>query len=322
MTARLLRTVRSAARLPGFVYRHARANGVDGIGRAMEQTSATAVAGACRAVEDRLGPLGTPVWERDWDVLVVLDACRVDLLREVRAEYPFLGGRDAIGTHWSIASKSDDWLRRTFAHEYAGAVEGTAYVTGNPFTAKVRFEATPAVLDEVWRYGWDEELSTIPARPITDRAIDTWREGDVSRMIVHYMQPHGPFVHHPEMGTYGGPEDFGEGFGDIWGRAGHDIPTADIRRAYRENLRYVLGDVELLLENLDADRVAITADHGNALGEFGVYGHPSDVLVPAIRRVPWVRTTGRDTGDYRPTTERESARTGVEDRLRHLGYTD
>lgn len=295
---------------------------MDGVTRALEKTAAEVLGSLSRGFVNGVGNVGTPVWERQWDVLLVLDACRVDLLRDVAGEYSFLGGPDAVGTHWSVASKSNDWLRRTFSSEYEDAIGETAYVTGNPFTAKVQLEAEPAVLDEVWRYGWDEDLSTIPARPLTDRAISTWRTEEVSRMIVHYMQPHGPFVHDPDLGSYGDPEDFGEGFGDLWGRAGEDISTDAIWAAYRDNLRYVLDDVELLLDNLATDRVVITADHGNAIGEFGVYGHPRDMLLPSIRRVPWVRTSGGDTADYRPQTERDAVSTEVEDRLRHLGYAD
>jgi len=67
----------------------------------------------------------------------------------------------------------------------------------------MELESTPAVLDEVWTYAWDNELNTIPARPITDRAISTWRQEDVNKMIVHYMQPHVPFIDRPDLGTYG-----------------------------------------------------------------------------------------------------------------------
>lgn len=36
--------------------------------------------------------------------------------------------------------------------------------------------------------------------------------------------------------------------------------------------------------------------------DLGDYGHPSDLLVPAVRRVPWVETTARDAGSHDPTT--------------------
>ena len=263
---------------------------------------------------------GEQIWDRPWDVLVILDACRVDLLRQVTHKYDF---HTDGGTHYSIASKSNDWMRRTFVDAYREEVRETAYVSGNPFTAKVDFEVEPAIVDEVWRYAWNDRLATIPARPLTDRAIDTWRNRDADRMIVHYMQPHGPFVPEPDIGEYGTPDDFGDGFGSLWDRVGRDIPEPKVWNAYRENLEYVLDDVELMLENLDAETVAISADHGNAFGEWNVYGHPKDMLLPSVRRVPWVVTDAEDTQSYEPRTtvpDRDADEDAVEDRLQNLGY--
>lgn len=320
---------RRAARLPGFVYESVRDDGVAGLRYVRNIGSDIAVTGLSHLLVDAGFNPGESIWEREWDVLVVLDACRVDLMREIAHEYPFVG---VVGEFTSLASKSSDWLLRTFDEAHAEDVRRTAYVTGNPYTAKVDLPVEPAVHDEVWRYAWDDDLHTVPPRPMTDRAIDTWRgRGDeFDRMVVHYMQPHGPFVDHPDIGEYGTPDDFGEGFGNLWGRTGiaRELPRETIWRAYRDNLRLVMDDVSLLLSNLAAEEVVLTADHGNAVGEWGVYGHPADVLLPCIRNVPWVRTRGRDDGEYDPELEPpERADDGAEDgdvadRLRALGYTE
>jgi hypothetical protein len=307
-------------KLPGFLYRKTRDGGV--IGAAQSLTIQGVKRGSV-AVNEQFGPIGTPVWDLEWDVLVILDACRVDLMRQVAGEYDFVGSPDAVDTVWSVGSKSNEWMERTFAADYRDEIERSAYVTGNPYSAKVDFEAEPAVLDEVWRDAWSDEHSTILPRPLTDRAIATWRNGAVDRLIVHYMQPHAPFVDHPEIGSYGDPEDFGRDFGDIWARAGDDIPFERIWPAYRDNLRLVMDDLNLLLDSVDAD-VAITADHGNAMGELGFTGHGADVMLPGVRRVPWVRTSGRDTGEYVPEVDRRErdVDAAVNDRLRQLGYTE
>lgn len=304
-------TFRQAIRTPRYVYDQVTEDGVDGFKEA-------AVTISSLAQISLLGNPGTPVWDRDWDVLLILDACRIDLMEEVVDEYSFLGDVD---THDSVASKSPDWIRRTFSDDHREHVDDAAYVTGNPFTEKVDFRE-PRVLDEVWKYAWDDDLSTVPARPITDRAIATWRDTDAERMIVHYMQPHVPFVPQPELGEYGQAEDFGRGFDDIWGRVGDELSYGTVWQAYRDNLHYVLADVELLLSNLNADTVAISADHGNAIGEWGVYGHPPDRLLPVLRDVPWVETTATDTGEYQPSIERQSedSESEIEERLRDLGY--
>lgn len=261
---------------------------------------------------------GEHVYRRDWDVLILLDACRVDLLEEVADEYPFL---DDPGTLTSVGSSSIEWLEHTFTDEYADEMQETVYVTGNPFSKRVLSDDDLLALDEVWRYDWDEETGTIPARPVTDRAIAAGRENDHDRLIVHYMQPHFPSV--PEPLTDGmNAETLGDGEG--WDSPWHRLRRGELDHdtlwsSYRENLRYVLEDVGLLLENLDAERVAISADHGNAAGEWGVYGHPR-VPLESIRNVPWYETRATDTGSYVPEREPGAERGDLEEKLGALGY--
>jgi hypothetical protein len=84
-----------------------------------------------------------------------------------------------------------------------------------------------------------------------------------------------------------------------------------------ETLRAVLDDVEILLENYEADRVAITADHG----EWTFYSHNIGCPYPAIRRVPWVETTTEDEGTFEPSVEATGGVSAdVEDQLVQLGY--
>lgn len=47
----------------------------------------------------------------------------------------------------------------------------------------------------------------------------------------------------------------------------------------------MLEEVELLLNNIEAEFVAFTADHENAVWEMGIYGH-SNVPIDALRVVP------------------------------------
>jgi hypothetical protein len=265
-------------------------------------------------------PGTTNVYDREWDVLLILDGCRVDLMAEVAAEYPFLDRRDEIT---SVGSSSIQWLENTFVEEHREKMRETAYVTANPFSHRVLSDGDLLALDEVWRYEWDDELGTIPARPVTDRAISTKRELDPNRLVVHYMQPHFPSV--PDhLGGGMNANTLGEGAGweDPWDRVRkRELELDRVWESYRENLRYVLDEVALFLENADADRVAITADHGNAAGEWGVWGHPR-VPVPEIRRVPWYEAAARDTGEYDPevTVSVPTDDEDVQSKLSALGY--
>jgi len=85
----------------------------------------------------------------------------------------------------------------------------------------------------------------------------------------------------------------------------------------------VLDAVEELLRNVDAEEVVITAGHGDAFGEYGVYSHPAGVPHPHVRRVPWARTTTEDSGEYTPSLGNRGPGTldrAVDDQLQKLGY--
>jgi hypothetical protein len=267
---------------------------------------------------NRVYPQGTNVYDSDWDLLIILDACRVDLLQEVQEEYHFL---DRPGTLTSVGSSSLEWLERTFEPSRAAEMAATAYVTGNPFSYRVLESSNLLVFDEVWKYAWDDDTGTIPARALTDRAIATAREHDPDRLIVHYMQPHFPSVPDP-LSDGMNAETLGQGVGweSPWKKLRRgELDDEVVWESYRSNLRYVLNDVSILLKNIDAENVVITADHGNAAGEYGVYGHPR-VPLSCIREVPWYRTTATDAGTYTPTIEPEEDTADVEERLSALGY--
>lgn len=267
-----------------------------------------------------LTPAGSSVYNNhDWDVLVVLDACRVDVLQSVADEYDWLG---EIGVHRSPASCSPEWLAATFHGESGPAVGETVYITGNPFSDRQLDHTRLQRVDELWRTAWDEGAGTIPPGPLTDRAIETMRRDDPDRLIVHYMQPHFPSP----------PDPVGEGislraFDETW-----QSPLDALRRgelnfdrvweSYESNLKYVLDSVALLLSSVDAETVVITADHGEAFGEYGVYAHPCGVPVPALRKVPWAEVSATDTGEYQldETVSTAEPTTNTEERLKSLGY--
>lgn len=261
---------------------------------------------------------GDNVYDQDWDVLILLDACRVDALQYVTDEYDWLSDP---GSRRSVAGRSDDWMDRTF-NTGEEDVASTIYVTGNPFADDCLSENQFRDLVRVYRSGWDESIDAMPARPITDHAVRAGREFDLSesRMVVHYMQPHFPSI--PAVRGDESMQSFGRG--GLWTRyqqvRSGEISIFDVVESYLANLRYVLEEVALLKENLEVDTVVVSADHGTALGEAGVYGH-SGLPLSCVRRVPWAEISATDTGSYTP--EIDSVRpdeTQVEEQLSALGY--
>jgi len=278
----------------------------------------------CLQALGRRLPYGTDVYEREWDALVVLDACRADLLRAVAPEFDVVGDVDTLR---SVGSSSSEWLENTFR----GTPETgrTVMVTGNTWTERYLTAEAFAALDEVWKYAWDDALGTVPPAAITDRAVAHARERDPDRLVVHYMQPHHPFVPEPLAGDEGMARTGNHSSSSnpwVLLRRG-DLDTGTVWTAYEANLRYVLPEVATLVENVTG-RVAITADHGNLFGEWGLYGHPMHTPVPALLRVPWAETTGAGRETQTPSlTPPEPLPVGRvygadtdRDRLAALGY--
>lgn len=264
---------------------------------------------------------GTPIYEREWDLLVVLDACRADFLKEMESEYGFLGD---VGEAESVGSYSLSWMEGNFSEEYSDEMAETIHVTGNPFTETALDPNDFRQLEEVWRYSWDEKIGTLRPRPITDAAVSLARDENPERLIVHYMQPHEPFTTHPELRTGPSADDWANTADkSIWQQVQEGrVPLEDAKEAYRDELAMVLEEVELLLENVDAETAVVTADHGEAMGESGLFGHPRGVAVDALRVVPWARTTAVDSGEHTPENHRSNSDGEQADRLRDLGYLE
>ena len=268
---------------------------------------------------------GEAIFARDWDLLIVLDACRFDLLSELASvnEYSFLTD---ISTFRSLDSTTKAWMAQNFTADHRTEIQHTAYVCDNPFSAEELNAAEFALLDEVWKYGWDNELGTLPPRTITDRAIAAGRSGNSNRIIAHYMQPHNPFVRGTNPRQRKSTAEWGEeSTPDIWRQLeDRNVEPEQVWEDYRATLDYVLEEVELLLDNIDAERAVISSDHGNAIGEWGLYGHPPNLLFECLRTVPWIRTTASDSNTHTPTTERKQQTTDnetqVAEQLDALGY--
>ena len=260
---------------------------------------------------------GDPIYEQPWDVLIVLDGTRVDLMKEVSDNYGYLSNPSTVTSN---ASSSAEWMQKNFVN-HPEMASNITYVTGNPFSDKVLHSGLFNELDEVWKYAWNNEQGTILPDAITDRAIYHGRQTQVKRLVVHYMQPHYPFVH-SDMDYQMNSTSFGTGNStDVWDDLRHGVVSREtVWDAYRENLIYVLDHVGTLLNNINSDRVAITADHGNLLGEWGVYGHPEYAPIPRLKEVPWYTTSAVNSGEYKPTLKTKKITTEVSERLQDLGY--
>jgi len=271
---------------------------------------------------------GIMIVDADWDNLLVLDACRADLFESVVETDQF----DAYRTVRSKGSSTAEWLSQNFPDAYGDVV----YVSGNPHTSNITSESFHDLI-EVWRTDYDDDLGTVRHKPIIEAAHDAAANYPEKRLIVHFMQPHHPFIPRPDL-QYDGWSAKKDGDGEVKVGAGIEmtpwqalesgvVERSGVWDAYRENLELVADDVLQLARDFPGKTV-VTSDHGNAFGERPllapkpVFGHPPNVRLDPLVRVPWAvfdgkRKTIHDDG---VTSHSDVSTDVIEKRLSELGY--
>lgn len=268
------------------------------------------------------------VMEEDWDNLLILDACRADLFESVADRGDF----DTYRRVTSLGSMTEEWTEQNFqSHKFGD----TVYIACNPITSRVAADAFHDLV-EVWRKGFDEERRTIMPGPIAEAAREAHERYPKKRLVVHFLQPHIPFVNSPELvfRDWWSPEgSFKEVDADpprnVWGAMAMGLVDYDkVWNAYQENLRLSLDEALGLAEDLPGKTV-VSSDHGNLMGErtwpipLRLYGHPRDLRSRELVTVPWAvlddgdRREVLDDGVESSTTAEE---TEITDRLQALGY--
>jgi hypothetical protein len=269
------------------------------------------------------------VMDEEWDTLVVFDACRADLFEEVADSADF----DSYRRVTSAGSMTAEWTERNFS---GGAFGDTVYVSANPFTTKLAGDAFHEIYS-VWQDSFDEKQKTVLPGSVADAAREAHAAHPEKRLIVHFMQPHHPFITDERFAA------FSEW--DIRAITGNDQPARphspfealgmglvereELWTAYGDNLRAVLSPALDLAADLGG-RTVLTSDHGNLLGERGwpvpvrLYSHLPGVRLPGLVRVPWAVIDGErrrvtDNG-VRSTADADASE--IKQRLRALGYHD
>ncbi|MFB6116150.1 MAG: hypothetical protein ABEK10_01445 [Candidatus Nanosalina sp.] len=152
---------------------------------------------------------GTNIYEEEWDALIVLDGLRKDLMTETVSRYDFLETNKVDEFH-SLGSASQERMERNFTEEYHDEMLDTVMVTGNAFSKTKLDEDDFQHLKEAWNYSRNPENEVVEPEPVTDAAIHHGRSEDSERIIVHYMQPHYPFVSDLDIGCGVKPKSFGK----------------------------------------------------------------------------------------------------------------
>lgn len=280
---------------------------------------------------------GLDIFEEDWDNLLLLDACRYDMFSN---EHPFEG---TLSKRISRGACTPEFLVGNFQRKN---LKDTIYVTANPMFTRLRQgigdswirDIDPEFYDviDVWQLdGWDDEYGTVLPETMTDYVRDTHRRYPNKRLLVHYLQPHWPFID-PDFGEdkLRVPDPILGGEPKFWTLLKEGKLTVDteiIWEAYLKNLRRAFDPMSDVVEILNGKTV-ITSDHGNMVGELSkpfpgrTWGHPAKLYTDELVMIPWLELPYEDRRQIKkeesPRAKTDAEIEEVQERLSQLGYTD
>jgi hypothetical protein len=271
---------------------------------------------------------GTPILDEDWDNLLILDACRYDMFKKqhnLPGNLEYRNSRESATTDFLLANFSNKEL-----HD-------TVYVTANPqlYRNQKQIQADFHAVIDVWMEdGWDEAEQTVLPETVSEYAIEAAQKYPNKRLLIHYIQPHYPFIGAETTFDKGHIDEKDETAENVWGQlmTGElDVDPEKIWELYTDNLDRALPHVEELMETIDGKTV-VTADHGNMIGERSFplpvteWGHPRGIYTEALVKVPWlIHENGPRRKIIAETPEQASTDIDndvVADRLKNLGYAE
>jgi len=283
--------------------------------------------------------------KENWDNLIILDACRYDIFEERNTIDGELDYRISKG------SSSWEFMEGNFVGK---EFHDTVYVTGNPHTPKLAdgtFHAVEYVpvesLSPPTYCGFPEDSYAMLPEDIVKAAINAHERFPQKRLIIHFMQPHTPYLGETGRRMYNKIHKRQDDVTvDIGGWAGNikltvyqlmnngavEFDDAMLREAYIENLRIVLDHVKELLDEING-RTVITGDHGECLGEQPIYHERSlysgrlyghlPLVRPELRKVPWLiqeSDTRREIVSEEPIGRDKFDENRIQQQLEALGY--
>lgn len=134
----------------------------------------------------------TNVIKEQWDYLIILDACRYDYFEQIYRKYI----QGELAKKITAGTSTNEWRDNSFPDYYDDVV----YISANPqFTRTSRVYGFVAgehfhKVYEVWKDGWDKDKGTVLPETLTNAAIDIIRNTRGKRFIIHYLQPHTPYL--------------------------------------------------------------------------------------------------------------------------------
>jgi hypothetical protein len=226
----------------------------------------------------------------------------------------------------SKAGATTEFLRHNFQSRN---FQDTIYITANPQLYRNNEEIHVEFFREyhVWIDNWAENYRTVRPNVVTKKSLSVSEQYPNKRLIIHYLQPHAPYI-----GPTG--DELPKKYLNFWssftsGEFDIDLETA--KQAYDENVEIVIPHVKRLLDEIPGKTI-VTADHAELFGErdrpipIRRYGHAFYTYIPKLVEVPWlthqngnrkdITIENKDPEDTREKVTEET----VKKRLEDLGY--
>jgi hypothetical protein len=267
--------------------------------------------------------------KQDYDNLIILDACRYDMLREFTpfdndVEYRILKSSNSI----------------EFSENYINGNKffDTVLVSANPYTTQAgagsfsecyspKFEKP-----NYWSKYFDPEA-------VYELSLEAYQEHTDKKMVVHFMQPHAPYYGEKaellrdklkkdgykffSWNKHISPNNNEYVLANLLDAAQEKLITKDdLKEVYVENLSIALNYVKKLNEYIDGKTI-VTADHGELL-KWRV-GHGPNMDVEGLKKVPWQVLGHDDRRDVSKSVpdknnHKVTINSDIDERLTALGY--
>jgi hypothetical protein len=265
---------------------------------------------------------GVDIFEEGWDNIIILDACRYDTFVDL-ADLP-----GHTESRFSQGAATYEFIRHNFENKN---LHDTVYVGGNTWFLKLRDEINAEIHNFIDLQQGDrdvkfavQELDVPQPESVTKAALGAHERYPNKRLIIHYLQPHHPFLGKKGREWFSHQSS---SLTEVIDRT-PNISRENIQEAYRENLELVLPEVERLIEELPGKTV-ITSDHGEMLGDrhqfipLRDYGHHEGIYNNELVKVPWHIVEGKrrkQVVEEPPQSETAINKEEIDNRLRDLGY--
>ena len=231
-------------------------------------------------------------------LLIILDACRYDFFYPLVSSY-FTGEVKAVKSEGTFLPWWIPAFLEMLPRENTRIFRATSRIKPHDLSLEGFLHSHTNTV-ELIELRPEESATDLVVHP-KDVSAKVLEVGLAPRTIVWYMQPHFPWIPYPQIS-----QKLMRLF-----MVYEFMPATKIRKykgminknqvikCYTGNLLLVLREVYRLIKKLDEEynifsrfKVVITADHGELLGEYGLFFHPPDYDLPQLKIIPWMEVHG------------------------------